>query len=909
MKVFLSYGHDANTDLVLRIKRDLEAAGHTPWIDTSEIKHTDDWRRKILDGLKDTDWTLAFLSRHAVRENGVCLDELALAMGMRHGALTTILIEPEAEVRPPVSIGHIQWLDMSDWATRQAADPTAYEAWYRSKLTAILNKLADPETHRFTGEIEELERQLKPIIQSADIPPLIDGFVGREWVVQLVEAWRKTEPQRRMFWLTGGPGAGKSAFAAWITHFLRTNVVGLNLCKWNDEDRYDPRRILRTLAFLIAARLPDYRRRLLDKLHTQDADGAELARKGAVAMFNWLLAEPLALIDGGRRHDRFILVIDALDETLRDGISELADLLAEHAPKLPQWMAVVVTSRPDFPIAASLSHIAPLRLDAEGSAANADDLRIYAHDWLATPDRSATEATALIERVVAAADGNFMYLRKLRDAVEEFGLDLNAPGPLPQGLIGLYRLWFHRQFPDAKAYRAEYAPLIQVLVAAGRPVPVDLLRAMFNWDVPTEARLLQGLGSLFPERADGVAPFHASLRDWLTDRRQSGAEFVVDAALGSRALAVALWSRLLACTDPRVLDDFTIVELPSQLERQTDTTCHGLLTAAAPWPALAERLASVARTLRTQQKGFAWTSALAWLGLIDTLGKLVGDEALPQRYLALGQQGDVHITLGATNAAWTAFQATASVLSLLAKQDPDNADWRHNLSVSHDRLGDVLSAQGDVPGALADYRAGMAIRARLAAADPDNAEWQRELSISHVKLGDVLSALGDLPGALADYRAAMTIRARLTDADPENAEWQRDLSISHVKLGDVFRAQGDLPGALADYRARMAISARLAAADPGNAEWQRDLSVNHERLGDVLSAQGDLPGALADYRAAMVISARLAAADPENAAWQRDLSVSHNKLGDVLRAQGDQPGALADYRAGMAISTRLVAAD
>jgi hypothetical protein len=45
LKVFLSYGYDDNTELVLRIKRDLEAAGHAPWIDTSEIEHTDDWWR------------------------------------------------------------------------------------------------------------------------------------------------------------------------------------------------------------------------------------------------------------------------------------------------------------------------------------------------------------------------------------------------------------------------------------------------------------------------------------------------------------------------------------------------------------------------------------------------------------------------------------------------------------------------------------------------------------------------------------------------------------------------------------------------------------------------------------------------------------------------------------------------
>lgn len=34
LKVFLSYGHDDNTNLVLRIKRDLTAARHRRWIVT-----------------------------------------------------------------------------------------------------------------------------------------------------------------------------------------------------------------------------------------------------------------------------------------------------------------------------------------------------------------------------------------------------------------------------------------------------------------------------------------------------------------------------------------------------------------------------------------------------------------------------------------------------------------------------------------------------------------------------------------------------------------------------------------------------------------------------------------------------------------------------------------------------------
>ncbi len=47
-----------------------------------------------------------------------------------------------------------------------------------------------------------------------------------------------------------------------------------------------------------------------------------------------------------------------------------------------------------------------------------------------------------------------------------------------------------------------------------------------------------------------------------------------------------------------------------------------------------------------------------------------------------------------------------------------------------------------------------AVLQRLAAADPGNAGWQRDLSVSHNKIGDVLSAQGDLNAAL---RATATI--------------------------------------------------------------------------------------------------------------------------------------------------------
>ena len=53
------------------------------------------------------------------------------------------------------------------------------------------------------------------------------------------------------------------------------------------------------------------------------------------------------------------------------------------------------------------------------------------------------------------------------------------------------------------------------------------------------------------------------------------------------------------------------------------------------------------------------------------------------------------------------------------------------------------------PEALGSYRVSLAIVERLARADPGNAAWQRDLSVFHNKIGDVLVAQGYLVDALA----------------------------------------------------------------------------------------------------------------------------------------------------------------
>jgi tetratricopeptide (TPR) repeat protein len=271
--------------------------------------------------------------------------------------------------------------------------------------------------------------------------------------------------------------------------------------------------------------------------------------------------------------------------------------------------------------------------------------------------------------------------------------------------------------------------------------------------------------------------------------------------------------------------------------------------------------------------------------------------------------GDLAVAAGDLTAARTAYQAGHDIRQRLATTDPTNTEWQRDLSLSHERVGDLAVAAGDLATARTAYQAALDIAQRLATTDPTNTTWQRDLSISHERLGDFAVAAGDTTTASTAYQASLDIRQRLTTIDPSNTAWQRDLSISHNKIGDLAVAAGDAAAASTAYRAALDIAQHLAATDPTNTEWQRDLSISHERLGDLAVAAGDRTTARTAYQAGLDIRQRLTGIDPSNAAWQRDLSVSHNKIGDLAVAAGDLSAARTAYQAGLDIRQRLAATD
>ena len=203
---------------------------------------------------------------------------------------------------------------------------------------------------------------------------------------------------------------------------------------------------------------------------------------------------------------------------------------------------------------------------------------------------------------------------------------------------------------------------------------------------------------------------------------------------------------------------------------------------------------------------------------------------IPRHLAALGRfdevASDASDTVRRFLTGTLAICAYLAEIRLLVPQEEDAWGVITDLEIN------ALTDAGNLPAAALLAHALLQEDLRRTDADPGNAGWQRDLSVSHNKVGDLAVAAGDLPAARDAYTAALAIAQRLADADPGNAGWQRDLSVSHEKIGDVGMSAGDIAAARSAYEASLTISTRLAALDPSNAQWRNDLQRVRQRLDD-----------------------------------------------------------------------------
>ena len=549
-RLFISYGHDEHVSLAMRLRDDLRERGHHVWFDEERLDPGHDWEAFIDEGLevlaraesKADSAVVVLMTPHAVRRpDGYCLNEISRALSRGLRIVPLMVVESE----PPLSICRIQWLDM-----RPCIPISKKERLYRPRYNRLLKAIEEDELD-FEGSQSKLLSALEPIQFSADITKLLRDFTGREWVFDEVDAWLRDSAGKKLFWISGEPGVGKSAIAAWVRE-NRREIAAFHFCDINSEEKRNPAKLVRSVAYQLSTQLPEYEDRLA-RLPLKDIVGEY---REAYTLFDKLVIQPLA--EGFPVPNRTVVVlIDALDEATDGRQNEIVRFLTLCADKTPPWLRFLVTSRPEPEILSSFQRLSPYVLDT-GREENIHDLTRYLHRRF--PEITPEQTDAILGR----SEGVFLYVQQVCEAIHKGHLCLDKPDAFPVGLGDVYKQFFDRQFKDDLAYyEQEITPLLYPILAAMEPLTLGFLKQHLGLSNNTELfHRLNRLGSLFPTTGetdtDTIRPFHRSICDWITVN-SSAYPYYIDTEHGHNILADHGWA--LYRQSPVAVDEYFLRHL------------------------------------------------------------------------------------------------------------------------------------------------------------------------------------------------------------------------------------------------------------------------------------------------------------------------------------------------------------
>ncbi len=212
--------------------------------------------------------------------------------------------------------------------------------------------------------------------------------------------------------------------------------------------------------------------------------------------------------------------------------------------------------------------------------------------------------------------------------------------------------------------------------------------------------------------------------------------------------------------------------------------------------------------------------------------------------------------------------------------DPNNKQFRINLSAARTAYGQQRLAQGDVASASHLFRQALAsasdngLAGRLLVATIAKSGLNPSSPDVRISLGDQLIKAGDLEGAAVEYQAALELS---------------DSAKTYTKMGDLALRFGQTATATSWYR-------QAVAKEP-------DYGAAYRQLGFIAICQKDLTQAAAYLRKAVLLDDKdTMAGDALVDLWRKQVATSpmvadnHLGLAAALQITGDLNGALDEYQ-------------
>ena len=165
-------------------------------------------------------------------------------------------------------------------------------------------------------------------------------------VLNEIRAWADGEDERRIYWLNGLAGTGKSTIARTIAREYSENGASFFFSR-GGGDAGHAHKFFTTIAFQLAKTSSSLRTHICDAI----SKNHDIKTKSLRDQWRQLILEPFSRLNGTCSRSNYILVIDALDEC--DGetdIPTILQLLAGVRSVKTVQLRVFLTSRREIPI-------------------------------------------------------------------------------------------------------------------------------------------------------------------------------------------------------------------------------------------------------------------------------------------------------------------------------------------------------------------------------------------------------------------------------------------------------------------------------------------------------------------------------------------------------------------------------
>ena len=413
-------------------------------------------------------------------------------------------------------------------------------------------------------EEENILATLKPAGRGGYVPQCMEGT--RMDILKKVDGWLDNVDVPNILWISGSPGAGKSAIASTlISKLAKQRRLGSSFFfKRGHASLGDPTTLWRTVASDLARFHPDVKLSLIEFLNTGGSRHDDIGLH-----FECMIEEPLRKNNEKLSINPPVVVLDALDECGSD-ISQsaqrhiLLDTLTRWS-QLPRLFKLVVTSRgervPRSFYDVSVCHHIVLETGDSVSTETTNDVRVFFEKSFAKivelyPSLSPTwPEKAVIDQLTTRAAGLFIWAKTAMAFMEEeegipnTQLKLILNGELGYGrnnIDTLYQQILDVSFKDCKDAMLEaFRAVVGAIVVSKMPLHRDDLKFFLGrggYDDETKwDSVLQKLSSVISKgELDGLLRIrHLSFAEFLGDAGRCRECFIIDRSAQSQSLALA----------------------------------------------------------------------------------------------------------------------------------------------------------------------------------------------------------------------------------------------------------------------------------------------------------------------------------------------------------------------------------